>query len=129
MKVYRIEHHRNSVGPYYLSCRTIERKYEHYHNTTLCPTPYLDGIGDFEVSLDICGFSSFEKLLNWFGEDLADLENDGYVIAVYDVGDIYVKTGEKQVVFNKNRAKKESIVPFPRNPFQYDRTASDYLFY
>ena len=116
MTVYRIQHRRLRVGPYHA----------HWHSSKFSelsasitsasdldsgvrPYPYLDGIPYSATGGDLWfGFKSRGQLMRWFRGWESELEEHGFVVAIYRNAEV-VGHGQNQLTFRKKRASK--LVP------------------
>lgn len=114
-KIYRVEHITNGLGPY-----SQKKESEFFHHEMV--EDHSSGRSHPSLSQDfsinnisyliknfIFGFTSQEKLLDWFGVYFEDLIKMGFQVKVYEVKSediIYSKSG-KQCMFRK----PNNIVP------------------
>lgn len=119
MLVYRIENVVTRLGPFSCSAAwewhmsTCYKRLDKHNNSSDHPTVYKDGIfqhrWDDEYNEEkrkyFCGFDSEEKLQAWF-VNLDGVGEHGFVLAVYDVEELFVKHGKsgKQLMFKKCEA-------------------------
>lgn len=106
--VYRVETI-DSVGPYsvidlshHSGSRNMKKwpnpsreKFRDYRNNKIEPNYILN-----------CGFATFRKFLNWFGNDIQRLvdSSETLYLCVYKVGVEHVIKGTKQVMFDMSQA-------------------------
>ncbi len=102
MVVFRIENDKKK-GPYHGDCGVMIGGTYDTH-----PTPDVDGIDIAKE--DVCGFDSLDKLLDWFGHVLPQLEARGFRTCVYRVKKKFVKRGKRQVCFVKHRARFVGVI-------------------
>lgn len=110
--VYRVEDEKG-VGPYRItSGRTKAQKdlairLGVAHKDESHPTPDKEGINQRLIEIGLCGFENLENLYDWFDGWLDELRETGHVIRAYDVEDVLIWRGEKQVVFLYGDAKEQ----------------------
>lgn len=123
MFVYRIEHGKTGRGPYNptptgdldldVQIMAAAAWLQQAHCDDEHPTPVSDGIGWTTLmrrSDWLCAFLSVQDAHNWFTTDiLLRLRRLGYVFAAYEVPDVAVKHGEKQVVFIPDPSSKRYV--------------------
>ena len=108
MLIYRIENKRGQ-GPYcskhkdqYLRCWLCDR----HSDIEKHPSPDEDGIYEWK-RVHKCGFSSLRKLKAWFNkEELKALYEAKFDIVRYEVDKKDVLVGQKQVMFNRRKARR-----------------------
>lgn len=110
MKVYRVEHV-SGHGPY----QSLQMSddvffvYEKHKREIMDldgrhPMPYNDGIY-YAGGLHF-GFRNRRQLKSWFFAPVRRVFGKvGFVVRLYDVPEDFVKIGEKQVAFNKDKAE------------------------
>lgn len=101
-RVFRVEHKERGEGPYngpYVAGGCGYAVGTH-------PTPKEDGIPYIRPN-EHCAFGSPAQMRRWFTvANRKALHSVGYQLAVYAVPDLFVRRGRKQVVFNKEAAKR-----------------------
>ena len=122
MEIYRIEHKFMCTGPYNQRVRKrgfidFQQKLMDTHNTMDKAGWGDDGIYDeirrrndnlenpfVDANEYISGFFSIRQVYDWFDGFIDDLHKYGYILAVYDIPDLYVIVGNhrKQVAFKNN---------------------------
>lgn len=107
MVIYRVEG-KNGNGPYmfpgYIPT-VMDDELKH-------PLPRDDGIDMDKLTVfHFFGFVSLSALLNWFDSDIREqLRTSEFNIVVYDVPDIRVLIGNRQVVFDRDHSKVVTIL-------------------
>lgn len=123
MKIYRIEHRKTHKGPYnsipLFPVGSIERNIlismyaEHvsFEGKQTHPGPITDKI-EFSPFNDVFGFSSLEKLYDWFHGFTDYLFQMGFIITENLISDDFVFHGQsgKQVAFDPYKVVKISEV-------------------
>lgn len=108
MKVFRVEHPSDGVGPYHSSVLAGDYSFERYGNWTNRnhedvehPSPRMEKL-PLPGSGLVCGFVSLEQLKDWFNEEeLQALHSLGFQLVVYEVYWKDVHEGRKQCVFKR----------------------------
>lgn len=119
LKIYRVEHSRNGIGPFQESEFKDSLGYiqsdmpSHANNF---PTPWMDkGIIGKIPSNDysyLSGCSSMRQLEDWFGEFWSILKTYDFRVVVYQVPVEHVISGRHQVVFKKHLAVGKKVLPW-----------------
>lgn len=99
MTIYRVEDAKGE-GPYRGDGCLLEMANAH-DGSTNHPSPYRDGIRDYNISW-VCGFTSLEQLRCWFKGWEKALHENGFKISVYNEDDLWVTKGRKQCVFRRS---------------------------
>ena len=113
VEVYRVAHPMNDgrgpycgYGPGSNALIDLAWKMQSTHLDDDHPAPEQEGITRFAGFLgDRCGFSSVDKLYDWFEGWLAQLDEAGYELRTYRVNRRHVRAGLKQVVFDITQAQ------------------------
>lgn len=110
MLLYRVEHPESKLGPYVHGSRSnkiSEMVYQHNDDPDNHPSPRND-IGRFlrEDGSDHerCAFTSRDQLVEWFGEWLPALAEDGFHCVKMQVNTAHVIVGSKQAIYVANKA-------------------------
>lgn len=118
MIIYRIEHKTSDVGPYWgANSVTNDLRQQDMgiaHTDEQHPSMSRD-IDDSKVigsRYDYnCGFNSVQQLVDWFDQIwLEIMQNNDYVVKVFDIDDQYVIEGKYQTFFRRNDAVYVSCV-------------------
>ena len=105
MLVYRIENKRGQ-GPYCSNHKYQDWLCDRHSDIEKHPSPVEDGIYEWTKSHK-CGFSSLKKLKAWFNtEELKALYAAKFDIVRYEVDKKDVLVGQKQVMFNRRKARR-----------------------
>jgi len=113
--VYRVEHIAYRHGPYHNSKGMSKRHQE--LSVRMCgtatvainPLPWEDGL-DVNSEHLYCGFDSLISLLDWFILWLDELEAHDYHVAVFDVADVDIQVGGKQILFLRKKYRRTSAI-------------------
>lgn len=95
MKIYRVENETTGYGPYFCPVKPLN-KMSRVHVDKDHPEPYEEGLRHGWKH----GFIDIESLERWFCGWLRELEENGYVIAIYNVPHYMTEIGNLQVVFS-----------------------------
>lgn len=89
MLVYRVEHPTLGLGPYYSGSKFSHRDdmIEDHCDSRQHPHPHCDTLTHFDMDEHVCACASIESLVKWFDGYLRLLNDDGFVIRVYQVDD------------------------------------------
>ena len=113
MIVLRVEHRDTGKGPYNGGGHEILGYTFDLENY---PPPNRDGISNEHCGKN-CGFETRDQFLYWFKpEACAVLAERGYILAHYEVEDMLVACGKRQVVFPQPFAKRVRVEPLAENP-------------
>lgn len=119
MKVYRVEHAVDGLGPYQqafdvcddddLARLALVETLNAVHSCS--PDHPVLGVDIPEASVrDICAFESMESMSTWFEGFMELLLEYGYVIRCFEVASDCVRKGAKQVAFDPAGVERESVV-------------------
>jgi len=104
----------NGTGPY---CGVADTWCLRDHNwdTTFAHAPEKDGLANFTRGFKF-GFKTFKQFKRWFAcpNELLNLHNMGYQLAVYKVSKEQLQFGKSQIAFNARVAKKLIAIPLDR---------------
>jgi len=73
------------------------------------PLPCDDGLSIDSEHL-YCGFDSLISLLDWFILWLDELEEYDYHVAVFNVADVDIQIGGKQILFPRKKYRRTSAI-------------------
>lgn len=108
MKIYRVEHADNGVGPYNSKYAPEGMAHEHSADRAGHPSPVVDGIVEFYSDIRpeyLCGLTERAAIFAWFDGWLRTLHERGFVLATYEVPAEHVLTGRsEQVLFDRHEA-------------------------
>lgn len=112
MKVYRVEHLKETQGPVFMgpyeneitSCEAWASPMSNFHGDDSHPEPFADPLlMNWTFPIDwrdhyYCGFTSLSQLKSWFtSSELKNLKDLGFVIASYEAKE--VQKGKTQCLF------------------------------
>jgi len=88
---------------------------DHDWTSPFAPAPDRDGLSGFNRAFAF-GFQKLKHFKNWFAcpNELLNLHNMGYQLAVYKVKQEQLQAGKSQVAFNRACAKKVIAIPLDR---------------
>jgi hypothetical protein len=111
--VFRVENKKTGLGPYQDE-HEITFVLSKNHTGPKYPFVEIDDLCKLRVHGDVFfGFDSFDDVFDWFtSEEIANLYQQGFVISVYKVCDMYVVKSYKQVIFNRDLADKIDVIDF-----------------
>lgn len=115
MQVYRIETE-NGGGPYLGLEGGMDFAIHMASNGAAHPAPHRDGCSVGTGLGYVCGFDSVEQGRRWFGAsvELARAINRRrreLFVSVYDVSELFVERGKKQVMFDRDAATLVERLP------------------
>lgn len=109
MLVYRVEHQKNSLGPYTNCACSMER---HYCNDEYCPAPDADGIDKWQFEDAHYGFKDKKSLVRWFGREyLREFSYQGLHVYSFRVSEEWVSKGNRHLAFESSEAVKVKKIP------------------
>lgn len=116
MRIYRVEHKDDELGPYRkwqdqlrskpkrLGIFSFHKRADCHGDINIYPTPLYD-IDRLVEKEEICGFSTKKQLTDWFSiDELRYLIKNGYRIRIYETRE-YTE-GRRQTIFYKPLAVK-----------------------
>lgn len=116
MLIYRVEN-RDNKGPYTCGNESIRRALWSHQRCDNHPAPRNDGIpyevlGSWRTTRYHFGFRALDQLCAWFATDeRALLEAEGFSLALYEVDEVHVHIGGRQVAFNRAHAAIVTVKP------------------